>query len=60
MLSTEVKEKLIEIVTKENFADSKTERLVYSYDATPNFQSMPDAVVSPRNTSGSVRNPEGL
>ncbi|WP_042459420.1 glycolate oxidase subunit GlcD [Neobacillus dielmonensis] len=50
MLSNEVKQKLINIVTEENFADSKTERLVYSYDATPNFQSLPDAVVSPRNT----------
>lgn len=49
MLSNEVKEKLISIVTKENFDDSKIERLVYSYDATPNFQSMPDAIVSPRN-----------
>ncbi|MGG3564611.1 glycolate oxidase subunit GlcD [Neobacillus rhizosphaerae] len=49
MLSKEISEKLISIVTKENFADSKTECLVYSYDATPNFQSMPDAVVSPRN-----------
>ena len=50
MLLNEVKEKLIAIVTKNNFDDSKIERLVYSYDATPNFQSMPDAVVSPRNT----------
>jgi glycolate oxidase len=50
MLSTIVKEKLIAIVTKENYDDSKTERLVYSYDSTPNLQSMPDAVVSPRNT----------
>ncbi|MCM3763667.1 glycolate oxidase subunit GlcD [Neobacillus niacini] len=50
MLANEVKEKLLEIVTAENFADSKTERLVYSYDATPNYQSLPDAVVSPRNT----------
>ncbi|NWQ39713.1 glycolate oxidase subunit GlcD [Bacillus sp. EB106-08-02-XG196] len=50
MLSNDVKEKLISIVTKENFDDSKIERLVYSYDATPNFQSMPDAIVSPRNT----------
>lgn len=50
MLANEVKEKLIAIVSNENFADSNTERLVYSYDATPNFQSMPDAVVSPRNT----------
>ncbi|SDM89021.1 glycolate oxidase subunit GlcD [Bacillus sp. OK048] len=49
MLSNDVKEKLISIVTKENFDDSKIERLVYSYDATPNFQSMPDAIVSPRN-----------
>ncbi|WP_286229755.1 glycolate oxidase subunit GlcD [Neobacillus mesonae] len=50
MLSHEVKEKLIAIVTNDNFEDSKTERLVYSYDATPNFQSLPDAVISPRNT----------
>ncbi|WP_066315617.1 glycolate oxidase subunit GlcD [Bacillus sp. FJAT-29814] len=50
MLANQVKEKLIKIVTAENFADSKTERLVYSYDATPNYQSLPDAVVSPRNT----------
>lgn len=49
MLSKEVKEKLIAIVTEKNFDDSKIERLVYSYDATPNFQSMPDAVISPRN-----------
>ena len=49
MLSNEVKEKLIAIVTKNNFDDSKIERLVYSYDATPNYQSMPDAIVSPRN-----------
>jgi glycolate oxidase len=50
MLSKEVKHKLISIVSKKNYDDSKIERLVYSYDATPNFQSMPDAVVSPRNT----------
>ncbi|MDQ1000636.1 glycolate oxidase [Neobacillus niacini] len=50
MLSNEVKEKLISIVTEKNFDDSKIERLVYSYDATPNFQSMPEAVISPQNT----------
>jgi glycolate oxidase len=50
MLSNQVKEKIISIVTKENFFDSKTELLSYSYDSTPNMQSMPDAVVSPRNT----------
>lgn len=49
MLSNEVKQKLISIVSEKNYDDSKIERLVYSYDATPNFQSMPDGVVSPRN-----------
>ncbi|WP_100332239.1 glycolate oxidase subunit GlcD [Bacillus xiapuensis] len=50
MFSQEVKEKLAAIVGPENVDDSKAGRLVYSYDATPNFQSLPDAVVSPRNT----------
>ncbi|PLR97869.1 glycolate oxidase subunit GlcD [Bacillus sp. T33-2] len=50
MLTTEAKEKITAIVGRENFDDSQTGCLVYSYDATPNFQSMPDAVVSPRNT----------
>lgn len=50
MISILVKEKIVSIVSKENFEDSKIERLSYSYDSTPNLQSMPDAVVSPRNT----------
>lgn len=50
MLANEVKEKLIKIVGLENVEDSHVERLVYSYDATPQFQALPDAVVSPRNT----------
>ncbi|MEH7331972.1 glycolate oxidase subunit GlcD [Neobacillus drentensis] len=50
MLSSIVKEKIISIVTSENFDDSKVERLSYSYDSTPNFQSLPDAIVSPRNS----------
>lgn len=50
MLTNVVKEKLVAIVSEQNVEDSKTERLVYSYDATPNFQALPDAVVSPRNT----------
>lgn len=49
MLSNEIKDKIISVVTKENFDDTQVGRLVYSYDATPNFQSMPGAVVSPRN-----------
>ncbi|KAB2335197.1 glycolate oxidase subunit GlcD [Bacillus mesophilum] len=50
MIQPEAKQRLIKIVGIENFEDSKTEKLVYSYDATPNFQAMPDAVVKPRNT----------
>ncbi|WP_100401839.1 glycolate oxidase subunit GlcD [Bacillus sp. FJAT-42315] len=50
MFSQQVKEKLVAIVGSDNVDDSKAGRLVYSYDATPNFQSMPDAVVAPRNT----------
>lgn len=50
MLSNQIKEKIISIVSEENYADSKTELLSYSYDSTPNMQSMPEAVVSPRNT----------
>jgi glycolate oxidase len=50
MLSNQVKEKIISIISNENFYDSKTELLSYSYDSTPNMQAMPDAVVSPRNT----------
>jgi glycolate oxidase len=49
MLTNTVKQQIISIVTAANFDDSKVGRLVYSYDATPNFQSMPDGVVSPRN-----------
>ncbi|WP_026695318.1 glycolate oxidase subunit GlcD [Peribacillus kribbensis] len=51
MLAILVKEKIIAVVTSENFDDSKTGRLVYSYDSTPNYQALPDAVVSPRNTA---------
>lgn len=51
MLTTEIKQRLIEIVGAENYEDAKATLLVYSYDATPNFQHMPDAVVSPRNTT---------
>ncbi|MFS0646096.1 glycolate oxidase subunit GlcD [Siminovitchia sp. 179-K 8D1 HS] len=50
MLTSQIKEYLINITGAENFADSQVERLVYSYDATPDYQSMPDAVVSPRSS----------
>lgn len=50
MLLEEIKNKLIQIVSSENYDDSNVGRLVYSYDATPQFQSLPDAVIAPRNT----------
>ncbi|WP_047982973.1 glycolate oxidase subunit GlcD [Ornithinibacillus californiensis] len=50
MIQEHIKKELLEIVGKENFQDSKTSLLTYSYDATPGFQSLPDAVVSPRNS----------
>ncbi|MEW4285171.1 glycolate oxidase subunit GlcD [Priestia koreensis] len=50
MISEHVRATLINIVGLENYEDSPAERLVYSYDATPQFQSMPDAVISPRHT----------
>ncbi|MEL3972727.1 glycolate oxidase subunit GlcD [Rossellomorea oryzaecorticis] len=50
MISTSLKKQFIELVGEENYRDSSAERLVYSYDATPNFQSMPDGVIVPRST----------
>ncbi|WP_216829007.1 glycolate oxidase subunit GlcD [Alkalihalobacterium elongatum] len=50
MLRAEVKEKLVQIVGPKNLLDSQESLLVYSYDATPNYQAMPDAVIKPRNT----------
>jgi glycolate oxidase len=45
-----LKNQLIAIVGPKNYEDSKASRLVYSYDATPNMQALPDAVLSPRST----------
>jgi glycolate oxidase len=50
MITSDIKTKLIKIVGTENYDDSKAGLLVYSYDATPQFQSMPDGVIAPRNT----------
>ncbi|MCY8000603.1 glycolate oxidase subunit GlcD [Bacillus haynesii] len=49
MIFSQVKSQLIEIVGSANYDDSNAGRLVYSYDATPQFQSMPDAVIAPRS-----------
>ncbi|MCP8968480.1 glycolate oxidase subunit GlcD [Ectobacillus ponti] len=50
MLQPNLIEQLTAIVGPENIDVSAMGRLTYSYDATPQFQTMPDAVVSPRNT----------
>ncbi|MGD6841760.1 glycolate oxidase subunit GlcD [Bacillus infantis] len=50
MIPKAAKEKLTAIAGIDHYDDSNAVRLVYSYDATPNFQSLPDAVISPRNT----------
>ncbi len=55
MLNERTKAKLIEVVGSANFQDSSEARLVYSYDATPNFQSLPDAVIMPENKRSSEK-----
>lgn len=49
MLNSEFSRQLKEIVGASYVQDSKTDRLAYSYDATPNFQHMPDVIVSPHS-----------
>lgn len=50
MFSDDVIKKMASIVGVENITTSNASKLAYSYDATPLFQTLPDAVVSPRNT----------
>ncbi|UFT98714.1 glycolate oxidase subunit GlcD [Radiobacillus kanasensis] len=50
MIPQHVKQSFIDIVGAKNVADSQASKLVYSFDATPQFQSMPDIILSPRNT----------
>ena len=47
MLDSEFSNQLKEIVGASYVQDSKADCLAYSYDATPNFQQMPDAIVRP-------------
>ncbi|MCE7794163.1 glycolate oxidase subunit GlcD [Salipaludibacillus sp. CUR1] len=49
MLNKEVKGKLEKIVGQENLLDSQQDLIVYSYDATPDYQALPDAVIKPRH-----------
>jgi glycolate oxidase len=50
MLDAGVKEKLCSIVGETYIQDDKVTLVSYSYDATPNFQALPDAVILPSNT----------
>lgn len=49
MISQDAKKRLQAIVGEENYLDSKQSLVAYSYDATPNYQALPHAVMKPRN-----------
>lgn len=49
-MNEQIKKRLSEIVGVEHVKYSQAQLLAYSYDATANFQSKPDLVISPGNT----------
>lgn len=50
MLEQEIRKKLMDAVGPSWFLDKPHELVAYSYDATPMYQKLPDAVVLPANT----------
>jgi glycolate oxidase len=46
-MNSSVKEKIRTIVGEKNFSDSAEDKLAYSYDATPIFSYLPEAIVFP-------------
>ncbi len=48
-MDSTVKEKIRSVVGKENFLDSHEDKLCYSFDGTPIFQQLPEAVIFPEN-----------
>jgi glycolate oxidase len=50
MITPDIKNRFVSIVGEDHYRDTPAEKLVYSYDATPNYQSMPDAIIVPRST----------
>jgi glycolate oxidase len=50
MLPSGVKERLVSIVGADHYLDSPNELYAYSYDATPIYQALPDAVLMPGTT----------
>ncbi|KIL52855.1 glycolate oxidase subunit GlcD [Jeotgalibacillus campisalis] len=49
-MKPEILEQLKQLIGKEHVQSSSASRLVYSYDATPGYQSMPDAIAVPGST----------
>lgn len=50
MITEEVLKKIKSIVGADNFSNSEEHRIVYSYDATPVYSQLPDAVVFPQSS----------
>ncbi len=50
IISDTIIQSFIEICGVENVQNSTAARLAYSYDATANFQALPDVIISPRNS----------
>ena len=48
-MNSTVKEKIKKIVGANNFLDSPEDKLCYSYDGTPIFQQLPEAIIFPEN-----------
>ena len=48
-MNQSVKTQLKKIVGEKNYYDSEEEKLVYSFDGTPIFQQLPEAIVLPEN-----------
>lgn len=48
-MNSAVKEKIRKIVGHDNYLDSPEDRLCYSYDGTPIFQQLPEAVIFPQS-----------
>ncbi|CAM5204580.1 Glycolate oxidase OS=Ureibacillus acetophenoni OX=614649 GN=SAMN05877842_102200 PE=4 SV=1 [Ureibacillus acetophenoni] len=49
-MDNQIVQQFINIVGENNVKQSTAQLLAYSYDATANFQALPDLVLSPRNT----------
>ncbi|GGH76284.1 glycolate oxidase [Pullulanibacillus pueri] len=50
MIESAIKERLVAALGAEYVLDSNESKLVYSYDATPGMQAMPDVIVFPGST----------